>query len=110
MFEANYRIYSPAFEVTMEFETFKGAWKRLMWLRNSEGARNWPYRIENIKTGKIFDGITERQNKDEFRRAMFHARGTRILNQLGELDATKQFSFAGLQIYSFGFNMMNTGN
>lgn len=110
MFESNYRIYSPAFEITMEFETFKGAWKRLMWLRNSEGSGNWPYRIENIKTGKIFDGITERQNKDEFRRAMFHARGTKILNRFYNMEEGKQKSLLGLRIWSWGFNMIHTGD
>lgn len=109
MFESNYRIYSPAFEVTMEFETFKGAWKRLMWLRNSEGTYNWPYRIENIKTGRIFDGITERQNKDELRRAMFHARGSRILNRWWDTEEEKRYSLLGWRIYEFGFNMKYTG-
>lgn len=109
MFESNYRIYSPAFEITMEFETFKAAWKRLMWLRNSEGARNWPYRIENIKTGEVFDGITERKNKDEFRRAVFRARGNRILNRWCALGEEKQHSLLGLRIYSLGFNMKYTG-
>ena len=109
MFESNYRIEARTTGEVMEFETFKAAYKRLLWLRNNEGATNWPYVIMNLKTGKPHTYLTERSRKNIFHLTILNSRGIKILDALDLIDDDKQLGDTYNNLRNFARDMWEAG-
>lgn len=105
MFEANYRIEARSTGEVMEFETFKAAYKRLTWLRNEEGANNWPYLITNVKTGKMHCHLTETMRKNKLHLAGLWSRANKILDAVDLLDDDKALHPTAVNVYKFARDM-----
>ena len=105
MFEANYRITSRTGDEVMEFETFKAAYKRLMWLRRNEGTTTWPYAIKNLRTGKTHTYVTEAKRKNLLHLSAMHRRGVILFEAVFDAYFNHMGNDTYRKIWDFAYNM-----
>lgn len=105
MFEANYRIEARSTGEVMEFETFKAAYRKLIWLRKTEGSKKWPYLITNIKNGDVHDFFIEEERQNEDHMNFLEYTWDRVLFRLDLVDDSKTSSRLWVNLREFAYNM-----
>ena len=105
MTEFTYRIENPHTGEAMEFLTFKAAYKRLTWLRNEDGANNWPYVIKNTRTGRTHDHLTEIERRNRVHHAALWRRANKILDAIYLMDDDKILHPTAVNVYKFARDM-----